>query len=117
MIFWILSLMTNLRLGLHLKKTKATGPTLIGLLPFLTVGKGRGRAMQGGGIMIRTVMEAANGTSPGTRDRISGPFKEPRNRLPAWRNQFLGSINAWARTTRHRRAARDKTGKRYKGQT
>jgi hypothetical protein len=23
----------------------------------------------------------------------------------------------WARTTRHRRAARDKTGKRYKGQT
>ncbi len=28
------------------------------------------------------------------RARICKPFKEPRNRFPAWRNRFLGSLRA-----------------------
>ncbi len=27
------------------------------------------------------------------RDRMYKPFKEPRNRFPAWRNRFLASLN------------------------
>ncbi len=30
-----------------------------------------------------------------TRARICKPCKEPRNRFPAWRNRFLGSINVY----------------------
>ncbi len=30
-----------------------------------------------------------------TRARICKPFKEPRNRFPAWRNRFLGSLNVY----------------------
>jgi hypothetical protein len=37
----------------------------------------RGAALRGGGGAIQT--------KPGNRDRISKPFKEPRNRLQAWR--------------------------------
>ena len=29
------------------------------------------------------------------RARICTPFKEPRNRSPAWRNRFLGSLNVY----------------------
>jgi hypothetical protein len=28
-----------------------------------------------------------------SRARFCKPFMEPRNRFPAWRNRFLGSIN------------------------
>jgi hypothetical protein len=30
-----------------------------------------------------------------TRVQICKPFKEPKNRFPAWRNRFLG-IDSWA---------------------
>jgi hypothetical protein len=33
--------------------------------------------------------------SGSNRARICKPFKEPRNRFPAWRNRFLGSFNVY----------------------
>ncbi len=36
-----------------------------------------------------------SGGNSGSRARICKPFKEPRNRFPVWRHQFLGK-DTWA---------------------